>query len=431
MQALKWLYPGMKIKRWLLLFSAGLMAVSLAFAILFGHRFIGAIEDLVLNAVGRLTGERQPIAVVIAAVFVLGLGLAAMAVAVRQTFRSVAGVFGPEHRSRLVDIIYQKRLLERGPSIAVIGGGTGLAVLLRGIKNYTSNITAIVTVADNGGSSGRIREDLGVIPPGDLRNCLVALADTEPLMEKLFQHRFGGSGSLSGHSFGNLFLAAMMEVLGDAELALKESSKVLAVRGQVLPSTAETVHLVAEMTDGTVVEGESQIPLANKAIRRVFIRPEDPAPVEAAIEAILEADVVVLGPGSLYTSVLPNLLVGGIVGALRRTAAIRLYVCNVMTQPGETDGYTASRHIKAIIDHVGPGIIDYAVVNTQSVAPALQEHYARQGACPVVADVAAIEALGIKVITADLISETNLVRHDPFKLAGAIIGMVKKHSGEN
>jgi uncharacterized cofD-like protein len=290
----------------------------------------------------------------------------------------------------------------------------------------TSNISAIVTVADDGGSSGRIRKDLGIIPPGDLRNCLVALADTEPLMEKLFQHRFGGGGDLAGHSFGNLFIAAMTEVLGDVELALKESSKVLAVRGQVLPSTIQIVRLFAEMEDGTIVEGESRIPMAEKRIKRVFIQPEDAPPVESALEAIKDADACILGPGSLYTSVLPNLLVKGMTEALRQTQAVKIYICNVMTQPGETDNYTASDHVKAILDHVGPGLVDYVVVNVQDVAQELREVYAEQGAYPVVADIAEIEALGVKVVEANLISETNLVRHDPLKLSRTIMGMVYK-----
>jgi uncharacterized cofD-like protein len=269
-----------------------------------------------------------------------------------------------------------------------------------------------------------LRKDFGIIPPGDLRNCLVALADTEPLMEKLFQHRFGGSGELAGHSFGNLFIAAMTEIVGDVELALKESSKVLAVRGQVLPSSTEPILLVAEMTDGTLVQGESQIPLSGKKIKKVSISPENVMPVKGAIEAIREADACILGPGSLYTSVIPNLLVNGVGDMLRESDAVKIYICNVMTQPGETDGYSASDHIKAIIDHAGPGCIDMVVVNVQEVAPELREFYAQRGAHPVVPDIDIIEALGVKVVKANLISETNLVRHDPARLSRTIMSMV-------
>ena len=416
----------MKLKRWLLLFSVGVIAASLGLAIVFNYKFIGVVEEQIFRLVYLTTGKYYYTVTTIAGIAVIALGLAVMTLATRKIIHSVISVLIPEGSEKLVEIIFQKRKLNRGPAVVVIGGGTGLSVLLRGIKSVTSNITAIVTVADDGGSSGRIREDLGMIPPGDLRNCLVALADTEPLMEKLFQHRFGGGGGLAGHSFGNLFIAAMTEVLGDVELALKESSKVLAVRGQVLPASTQTIRLTAEMADGTLIEGESRIPLANKVIRRVSIVPAEVPPVQASLDAIQAADAVVLGPGSLYTSVLPNLLVQGVAEALRETQAVKIYICNVMTQPGETDGFTASQHVKAIFDHVGPGIIDYVVVNTQEVAGNLREVYARQGAVPVVPDVDALKALGVKVIEANLISETNLVRHDPLKLSRAIISMVFK-----
>ncbi len=424
MNYLKWLYPGMKLKRWLLLFSLGVIAASLGLAIVFNYKYIGVVEENIFKLFYRATGKYYYAVTTVAGTVIFVLGLAVMTFSTRQIIRSVVSVLLPEGSDKLVEIIFQKRKLNRGPAVTVLGGGTGLSVLLRGIKSVTSNITAIVTVADDGGSSGRIRNDLGIIPPGDLRSCLVALADTEPLMEKLFQHRFGGAGGLAGHSFGNLYIAAMTEVLGDVELALKESSKVLAVRGQVLPSSAQTIRLAAEMADGSVVEGESQIPLAGKPIRRVFITPENAPPVASAIEAIENADACILGPGSLYTSVIPNLLVGGIADALRRTQAVKIYICNVMTQPGETDGYTASRHVRAIVDHVGPGLIDYVVLNGQEVAPGLQETYARQGAYPVVVDTEAVEAFGVKVVKANLISETVLVRHDPVKLSQTIMEMV-------
>ncbi|WP_425058442.1 Gluconeogenesis factor [Sporomusa carbonis] len=424
MHFLKWLYPGMKFKRWMLLFSAGVILASIGLAIIFNYKYIGLVEEAIFRLFYLTTGSYYYAVTAIAGSGIVVLGIGIMLVATRQIIRSVISVLVPEGSDKLVEIIFEKRKLNRGPAVTVIGGGTGLSVLLRGIKSITSNITAIVTVADDGGSSGRLREDLGIIPPGDLRNCLVALADTEPLMEKLFQHRFGGHGELAGHSFGNLFIAAMAEIVGDVELALKESCKVLAVRGQVLPSSTERIRLVAEMTDGSVVQGESQIPLAGKQIKQVYIRPENVRPVKGAVEAVNEADVCILGPGSLYTSVLPNLLVKDIAAALRESDAVKIYICNVMTQPGETDNYSASDHIKAIIDHIGPGCIDIAVVNVQEVAPELREVYAQQGAYPVVPDIDAIEALGIKVVKANLISETNLVRHDPVRLSRTIMSMV-------
>ncbi|MDD4601768.1 Gluconeogenesis factor [bioreactor metagenome] len=423
MHFLKWMYPGIKLKRWLLLFSVGVIAASIGLAIVFNYKYVGVIEEAIFRMAYVMTGNYYYTVTTIVGMTIILSGLVVMTLATRQIIRSVISVIIPEGADRLIEIIFEKRKLTRGPAVAVVGGGTGLSVLLRGIKSITSNITAIVTVADDGGSSGRLRNDLGMIPPGDLRNCLVALADTEPLMEKLFQHRFGGVGDLAGHSFGNLFIAAMTEVLGDVEKALKESSKVLAVRGQVLPASTQTVRLVAEMQDGTCVEGESQIPLARKAIKRVFLRPENAEPVKSVLEAINDADAVILGPGSLYTSVLPNLLVKGVAEKLRQTQAVKIYICNVMTQPGETDNYTASQHVKAILDHAGP-VIDYVVVNSQDVAHSLRATYASQGAFPVLADTEAIEAMGVKVVEANIISETNLVRHDPVKLSRTIISMI-------
>lgn len=426
MHYLKWLYPGMKLKRWFLLFAAGVLIGSIGLAIVFNYKYIGILEEEVFKLMYRLTGQYAYTVSVLLGVTTIIAGLVMMWLAVRQIIQSIISVLVPEGPDKLVEIIYEKRKLGRGPNIVVVGGGTGLSVLLRGLKQYTSNVTAIVTVADDGGSSGRLREELGIMPPGDLRNCLVALADTEPLMEKLFQHRFGGQGELKGHSFGNLFIAAMCEVLGDFEQAIKASSKVLAVRGQVLPSTLQAVRLYAEYDDGSVAQGECHIPEVGKAIKRVYIEPEDAEPPAEAVEALLEADAIVLGPGSLYTSVLPNLLVRGIADTIRKSSGIKIYVCNVMTQPGETSGYSASEHVRAILDHVGKGLVDYCIVNTQAVHKTLYEKYAEQNAFPVEADVDEIEKMGIHVVRERLIFESNLVRHDPHKLSRAIIKMILK-----
>jgi uncharacterized cofD-like protein len=426
MHFLKWMYPGIKVKRWLLLFSLGVLVASMGLAIVLNYKYAGNFEETIFRMVYLTTGKYYYTVTTVVGIFIIAGGLIVMTLATRQIIASVISVLIPEGSDRLIELIFQKRKLNRGPAVTVIGGGTGLSVLLRGIKGVTSNITAIVTVADDGGSSGRIRQDLDMIPPGDLRNCLVALADTEPLMEKLFQHRFGGVGGLAGHNFGNLFIAAMTEVLGDVEQALKESSKVLAVRGKVLPASTQKVRLWAKMVDGSVVEGESQIPLANKRIESVYLQPEETMPVESSLEAIRDADAIILGPGSLYTSILPNLLVRGIADTLRKSQAVKIYICNVMTQPGETDGYSASEHVKAILDHVGPGVIDYVVINGQHVAVELQEKYADQGAYPVEPDLKVIEAMGIKAVVADVISETNWVRHDPLKLSRTIVSMIYK-----
>ena len=418
---LKWLYPGMKMKRWLLLFAIGVLMVSLGIALIFNYKYLDKIEEEIFRLVYLSLGSYDYVFTTFIGLFVLIIGSAFMMLATRQIIRSIIVVLMPESSDRLVDVIYEKRKLERGPAVTVIGGGHGLSVLLRGIKASTSNVTAVVTVADDGGSSGRLREELGIIPPGDLRNCLVALADTEPLMEKLFQYRFEGKTALAGHSFGNLFIAAMNEVTGDMETALQESSKVLAVKGRVLPASKEYIRLDAIMEDGTIVEGESQIPEAHKKIKKVRLFPKKVPAVPAAIEAIETADAIILGPGSLYTSIMPNLLVEGVAQALKKSKAIKIYICNVMTQPGETDNYTASMHAKAIIDHAGRGVIDYVLVNSAPIDESMCESL---NAKPVIIDEDRINSLGMGLVKADLISETDAGRHDPYKLCTAVMKMV-------
>ena len=400
MHLLKWLYPGMRFKRWLFVFAVGVMFVSL------------------------WQGSYDYTAPALAGILFVAIGAALMLLATRFVIRSVITVLLPDKNERLVDIIYEKRKLGKGPTVTVIGGGHGLSVLLRGIKSATSNVTAVVTVADDGGSSGRLREELGIIPPGDLRNCLVALADTEPLMEKLFQYRFKGSSELAGHSFGNLFIAAMTEVTGDVETALKESSKVLAVKGRVLPASTAHVRLDAIMDDGTVVQGESQIPEVHKHIHRVKLYPEHAQPVDAALEALETADAIILGPGSLYTSIMPNLLVDGVADAVKKSHALKIYICNVMTQPGETDGYTASMHAKAILDHAGKGAIDFMLVNSHPISEEMKRYYAEKGAFPVKIDEEEVNKLGIGLMKADIINESDVIRHDPDKLCRAVMKMI-------
>ena len=424
MHLLKWLYPGMKFKRWLALFSAGVMLVSMGLALVFNYKYLDMIEEAIFRAVYMWKGTYDYAITTIIGILVVTLGVVLMLAATRYTIRSVIMVLLPDQSERLVDIIYEKRRLGKGPNVTVVGGGHGLSVLLRGIKAATSNVTAVVTVADDGGSSGRLREEFGIIPPGDLRNCLVALADTEPLMEKLFQYRFKGKTELAGHSFGNLFIAAMNEVTGDMEQALRESSKVLAVKGQVLPASKDHVRLDAVMEDGTVVQGESNIPEVHKQIHRVRLFPEEVRPVQSALDALANADAIILGPGSLYTSIMPNLLVDKVAETIRKSKAIKIYICNVMTQPGETDGYTASMHAKAIIDHGGKGIIDYMLVNDAPISADMQDFYAAKGAYPVEVDEEAINALGVGFVKADIINENEVIRHDPDKLSRAVMNMV-------
>ncbi|MBI2884638.1 MAG: YvcK family protein [Candidatus Omnitrophica bacterium] len=311
--------------------------------------------------------------------------------------------------------------MEKGPKLVAIGGGTGLSMLLHGLKSYTDNITAIVTVADDGGSSGRLREEFGVLPPGDIRNCLVALADTEPLMQRLFQYRFTHGSALEGHSFGNLFLTAMTQITGDFETAVRASSKVLAIRGRVVPSTCDRVRLVAEHEDGSVTIGESKISASPVPIRRVYLEPASAKPTADAIEAIREADAVILGPGSLYTSIIPNLLVDGVADAVVQSKALKIYVCNVMTQFHETSGFKASDHVRALVAHTNPGALHLCIINTRTVPSELLEKYRKEDAFPVDADADQIRALGYQVVAEPLMSAQDHVRHDPDRLAKLII----------
>lgn len=310
----------------------------------------------------------------------------------------------------------------RRPRIAALGGGTGLSSLLRGLKHERADITAIVAVADDGGSSGRLRRELGVLPPGDIRNCLVALADDESLMSRLFQHRFA-DGDLSGHSFGNLFLAALTEVTGEFDEAVRESSRVLKIRGRVIPSTLEHARLWAERADGEQICGETRIAAGPGPCRRIWLDPV-PAAHPDALSAIRRADLVILGPGSLFTSVLPHLAVPAIAEALRDTPARRVYVCNVMTQPGETDGFDAVSHLEAVLDAV-PGGLDAVLVHDGPLDAEAAEVYGRSGQHPVAVEADRLQALGVDVIAADVADSGTVVRHRPDRLAQVLTGLLR------
>ena len=309
---------------------------------------------------------------------------------------------------------------QAGPKVVVIGGGTGLSVLLKGLKQYTSQLTAVVTVTDDGGSSGRLRAEMGVLPPGDIRNCLVALAETETLMDKIFQHRFSQGDGLQGHNLGNLLLVAMSEITGDFESAIKEVSKVLKVRGNVIPSTLEHVALGAVMRDGANILGETAIREYGESIDRLYLVPESCAPVPATLEALMEADAIVVGPGSLFSSVIPNLLVDRVVQTISQSPALTFYVCNIMTENGETDNYSAADHIEVIMKHIGEQIFDYVVVNNGFIDEERLSRYLEEKAAPVEAKVSELQELGIEVIKADLVSDTEVAWHDSDKLARVI-----------
>ena len=310
----------------------------------------------------------------------------------------------------------------KGYKFVAIGGGTGLPVLLKGLKQHTSNITAIVNVADDGGSSGVIKNEFDILPPGDIRNCLLALAENEGKIKELFDYRFCRGKELAGHNLGNLLLAGMSDLKGDFYSAVQEFEKILAVRGKVLPSTLSKVTLNAETSSGMVIQGQTGINETEEKIESVFLIPKKPDPSPGVIEAILAADVVVLGPGSLFTSVLPNLLVGAVKEALRKTSAKIFYVCNIMTEPGETGGYDASDHYCALSKHLGHGVIDSIVVNNEKVPESLRAKYGEGLVSPVLYNANRLKKLGLEVVEASLVDKGKYIRHDPIRLSQAILG---------
>ncbi len=405
----KWLYPGMRVKRWVLLCCFGIILCCMGFV-------------LVIEEVERTSGS-----------LVVLLGTVLVAVSIRKIIKSVVTVLLPAREGELVNIMYQKRYLERGPRIVVIGGGSGLPILLHGLKEFTSNITAIVTVADDGGSSGRLRNQFNMPPPGDIRNCLVALADAEPMMSDLFQFRFQEAGELEGHNFGNLFILAMLKVTGDFEKAIKESSKILAIRGRVVPSTLKKVTLVAQHRDGTQTMGESNIGKVKSPIRRLYLKPDGCGATEDALEAIANAEAIVIGPGSLFTSLLPNLLIEDLAGALARSTVPKVYICNVMTQTHETDNFTAFDHVNALIEHSRPEVLSHVIINNGRIPAHILAKYAEQEASPVTDDSAKIRALGYTVIEDDIVDFSDMARHNSRRVAKLvldIVGNLKKKTME-
>lgn len=400
----KWLYPGIKVKRWMLASFFGVLVVA------FGAIFAVYPYPFV---------SRLGILIILCGIIFIVLGMGKMTV-------SLITLFLPQRERDIVNILYQRRYLERGPKIVAIGGGHGLSHLLLGLKEYTANLTAIVTVADSGGSSGRLREEFNIVAPGDIRNCLVALADAPALMGQLFQYRFEEGGGLKGHNFGNLFLTAMVQLTkGDFQKAVEESSKVLAIRGKVIPSTVYNVHLVAEYIDGSRAEGEAKIPRKNVGIKRLSLKPDDAKPTPEAIAAINEADIIVMGPGSVYTSIIPNLIINGMSDAIAKASAYKIYVCNVMTQVGETDGFSAGDHVRTIIDHANAKIVDACIINNAIVPKEALVRYAKENSHPVAADGDVIKNLGCKVIATDLLSVNDYVRHDSKKLTQALIKLIE------
>ncbi|MEX0801517.1 MAG: gluconeogenesis factor YvcK family protein [Dehalococcoidia bacterium] len=413
----KWFYPGMHIKRWLALMIIGVAVMTFGLAYILREAYVSGFTFP--NYFYYLTLQFIP-RYVRGAMFMASAG-GLIVYAFWKLNQSIVSAVMPSRNANesIVNMIYNQRALRRGPKIVTIGGGTGLATLLRGLKEYTTNLTAVVTVADDGGSSGRLRRELGILPPGDVRNCIAALADAEPLVTSLFQYRFSDGSGLAGHSFGNLFLVAMSGVVGNFEDAIRQTSRVLAVRGQIIPSTLANVTLCATTDDARTIHGESSITetKAKGRIREVFLQPENPPAHPEAVRAILDADVIILGPGSLYTSVMPNLLVEGIRRALIAAPALKVYVCNVATQPGETDGFGVAEHLEAIEEHMGGHLLQRVVVNN-NVDGALPN---ADRASPVTVD--SMLENGIRLIKADVVSESNRYHHDSRKLAAVLMRM--------
>ncbi|SKC51749.1 gluconeogenesis factor YvcK family protein [Maledivibacter halophilus] len=413
-----WLKPGIKIKRWIILVLFGITLITIG------------IKELFDNNIKIILGDEYIIPSIMA-------GIILVIISAYKGGKRLATILVNAYSNPVfsgwknANNLYDNSVLDKGLKVVVIGGGTGLSVLLRGLKRFTSNITAIVTVADDGGGSGKLREDLGMLPPGDIRNCILALADTEPLMEKLLQYRFE-EGTYKNQSFGNLLIAAMAGISDSFEDAIKRINDIFAVAGKVVPVTTQDITLYAKLANGKIIKGESQIPIKSKEldspIENVFLKPKKIKPVSEAKEALIDADVIILGPGSLYTSILPNLIVEDITKMIEKSSAVKVYVSNVMTQPGETDGYSVADHVKAIIDHTGEDIIEYVYANNKDIPEEISVKYKEEGAKPVKIKEENKDFFKnhcIKLIQDNYIEvKKGYLRHDALKLSEAILEMV-------
>ena len=404
--------PGIRMKRWIFLGFVGVVILVLGVVEIFSNKdYNSTIRVLYL--------------------FLSLIGIVIMYIAFSEFVKSFISLINSEkvkitiNDKNIEELVDEKRVHVGGPKVVVIGGGTGLSTMLRGLKLYTNNITAIVTVGDDGGGSGKLRADLGMLPPGDIRNCILALADTEPIMEDLLQYRFK-EGSLKGQNFGNLFLAAMAGISDNFEDAVQKMSSVLAVTGKVLPVTLDDMKLIAELENGSVIEGESIIPeeavKQKSKIKQLRINPERAKPLMDALIAIKEADAIVMGPGSLYTSIIPNLLVEDIVEGINKSDAIKIYISNVMTQPGETDDFAVSDHIKTLMNYSGKNSIQYVIANNGIIPKDIEERYLNQDSKLVKLDYENIEKLNVKVVETDLVKITKgYVKHDAEHLAQVLM----------
>ena len=415
-----WLIPGLQVKRWFALILAGTVLMTIGILILFDIKPVFYTMQFISKIANTISTEWLAFGIIM-------IGAAFFFKGWQKTNLSILDMEYSRDNDVLLEHLYRRRKLNRGPRIVAIGGGTGLSMLLSGIKNITNNITAIVSVGDDGGSSGRLREELEILPPGDIRHCMTALADDENLINDLFKYRFKNGEGLEGHSFGNLFLTAMCDITGDMASAVKASANVLSIRGRVLPATLDDMKLVAEMTDGRIIHGESNIPEAGGKIKRLFSEPSDCKALPEAIDAIRHAELIILGPGSLYTSVIPNLLIKEISEEVAKSNAKKIYVCNIMTQPGESDGYSVSDHLKALITHSGvEKLVDAILVNNN--IPENLDKYKEQGQYPVILDSAEIKKLGVEIYAKNLIepNKDGLIRHSSKRVAHSIYSWFKR-----
>ena len=421
-----WLIPGLQVKRWFALILFGAILITFGILILVDVKPVFYTMEFVRKFASTVSTEWIAVSLVLfgCAVFFKGW---------QKTNLSIMGLDNEKDNQHLLEALYRRRKLNRGPKIVAVGGGTGLSMLLKGIKHITNNITAVVTVGDDGGSSGRLREEMGILPPGDIRNCIAALADDEDLVTKLFQYRFKTGEGLEGHSFGNLFLTALCSITGDMVRAVKESSNVLSIRGRVLPSTLDDMKLVAEMEDGRIIKGESNIPEAHGKIKHLYTDPVNCTPLEDVITAIRDAELIILGPGSLYTSVIPNLLVEEISKEIAKSNAKKIYVCNIMTQPGETDNYAVSDHIRAIMQHANSSKVMDAVLVNDFLPKNLADKYEKAGSYPVRLDLDNVSSLGIEVFSKKLIEDSpeGLVRHSSTRVARAIYSWFRRQGKDD
>jgi len=422
---LRWFVPGLGVKRWVLLALGGMTVLGMGLALFLHELYVIEYTDDTYAAILSLLALRF-LPGWVRILIIGGLGLWMTAYGIWELNRALMRPY-MRPGSYMVDKLTEYHRLERGPRVVVIGGGHGLSTLLRGLKDYTHNLTAVVTVADDGGSSGRLRASLGILPPGDIRNCLAALSSDETLLTQLFRYRFSGEPGLDGHSFGNLFISALSDITGSFEEAVAESGRVLSVHGRVLPSTLHDVRLVADVRlpdapNDVHVAGESHIPEVAGHVRRVWLDPYDAPAFPPVIRALLNADIIIIGPGSLYTSLLPNLLVRDLLGAVRASQALKVYVCNMVTQAGETQSYSCSDHVRALEEHVGEGLFGVVLCN-DNYEPALPDESDQW----VQAD--EMSRSDARLYTADLVDYEHPWRHDPSRLAQVLMDLFYERTG--